>query len=126
MAENNSNNFYNSVRGVLGLFGNTNKARKPEEEGDVEQTLLPEFESKLTDEQIIKLTAQWISEDQNYQKDIKQQQKDNVNYWVGKHFNEFQTAGTKKPLVDNLIFEVFTYPIINIILELGLGFSCAA
>lgn len=105
MAENNSNNFYNSVRGLMGLFGNTNKARKPEDEGDAEQALLPEFESKLTDEQIIKLTAQWISEDQNATKDIKQQQKDNVNYWIGKQYNDFQTAGTKKPLVDNLIFE---------------------
>jgi hypothetical protein len=105
MAEHNSNNFYNSVRGVLGLFGTTNKTRKPEDEGDAEQQLLPEFESKLSDEQIIKLSAQWTSEYEVYAKEIKQQQKDNVNYWIGKHFNEFQTAGTKKPLVDNLLFE---------------------
>lgn len=105
MALINSNNFYNSVRGAMGLFSGTNKARKPEDDTDVESTLLPEFESTLTNEEIIKLTGEWTAAHDTYIKDIKQQQKDNVNYWIGKQYNELQTAGTKKPLVDNLIFE---------------------
>lgn len=100
-----TNNFYNAVRGVMGLFGPTNKAKKLDEEDGVEQSLTMEFKSTLSDEDILKLTAQWIAEDASYSKDIKQQQKDNLNYWVGRQFNEMQTAGTKKPLVDNLIFE---------------------
>lgn len=105
MALENSNNFYNSVRGVMGLFGGTNKARKPDTDDGVEQTMQPEFESTMTNEEIIELTEKWVQDDANYSKDLKQQQKDNVNYWIGKQYNEMQTAGTKKPLVDNLIFE---------------------
>lgn len=105
MSLDNSNNIFNAVRGVMGLFGPTNKARKSEDEGDPEQNLVPEFESAMTEESIIKLTSLWIADDATYSKDIKIQQKDNVNYWIGKQFNDLQTAGTKKPLVDNLIFE---------------------
>lgn len=100
----NSNNIFNSVRGAMGLFSNVNKARKSDE-GDESYPLIPEFESKMSDDEIIKLTSQWKDESDIYLKDILQQQKDNYNYWIGKHFNELQTAGVKKPLVDNLIFE---------------------
>lgn len=99
------NNFFNSVKGVMGLFSGTNKARKPLDDEDTVAPLIPEFQSTMSDESIIKLTGQWTAEYETYSKDIKQQQKDNQNYWIGKQFNEVQTAGTKKPLVDNLIFE---------------------
>ncbi len=99
-----SNNFFNATRGVLGLFGGTNKARKLDED-EADESSLPEFESKMSDEEIIVLTKQWIAEDENYSKDIRNQQKDNVNYWTGKHYNEIQVAGSKRPLVDNLMFE---------------------
>lgn len=101
----NTNNFFNATRGVMGLFGSTNKAKTLDGEDGVEQSLVPEFESKMKDEDIIKLTAQWTSDYQSYVKDIEQDQKDNVNYWIGKHYNEIQTANVRKPLVDNLIFE---------------------
>ena len=101
----NTNNFYNSVRGVMGLFGGTNKVKSLDGEDGVEQQLTPEFESTLSNEEINKLVAQWTSSFDNYNKDIQAQQKDNLNYWVGKQYNELQTAGTKKPLVDNLLFE---------------------
>lgn len=100
-----SNNFFNATRGVMGLFGQTNKAKKLDDEDGVEQSLTPEFESTLSDEEILQLTAKWEFDDASYQKDIKQQSKDNVNYWIGRQYNELQTAGTKKPLVDNLIFD---------------------
>jgi len=105
MALENSNNFFNAVRGVQGLFGQTNKARRSEDDENIEQEPLPEFKSTLSDEEIISLTAKWISDYDNYSKEIKQQQKDNLNYWVGRQFNEMQTAGTRRPLVDNLLFE---------------------
>lgn len=101
-----SNNFYNAVRGAMGLFGKTNKAAAPLDEDDgQEQAPQPEFGASLSDEDILALTAKWTSDDAAYQKDIRQQQKDNVNYWAGKQHNELQTAGTRKPLVDNLVFE---------------------
>ena len=105
MAIESGNNFYNAVRGAMGLFGNTNKGKKLDGEDTPDSPMLPEFESKMSEDEINKLTAQWISADQNYTKEIQDQQKDNVNYWIGKQYNDFQTAGTKKPLVDNLIFE---------------------
>lgn len=101
----NNRNAFNSVKGVIGLFSPLNKGRKGGEDEDSESLLLPEFKSTLKNEDIISLTAKWIEEDATYQKDIKAQQKDNVNYWIGKHFNDLQTSGTKRPLVDNLIFE---------------------
>lgn len=104
MALNSSNNYYNSVKGVMGLFSGVNKAKKSEEEGGVD-LVLPEFTSKLSDEDILKLTAEWTQGYDTYAKDIRKQQKENVNYWIGKHYNELQTAGTKKPLTDNILFE---------------------
>lgn len=105
MAIINNRNAFNSVKGVMQLFGPLNKARKSENEDEPEVNMMPEFESSLSNEDIINLTAQWVSEYDTYAKDVKQQQKDNVNYWIGKHYNDLQTAGTKRPLVDNLIFE---------------------
>lgn len=99
-----SNNFFNATRGVLGLFGGTNKAKRLDEE-EAEETLLPEFETKMSEEEIEKLTKQWTSDYDTYYQDIQRQQKDNVNYWIGKHYNEIQVSGSKRPLVDNLMFE---------------------
>lgn len=101
----NNRNAFNSTKGVLGLFSPLNKGLKKPNEEDNESTLIPEFESSMSNEEIIRLTSKWISEYDAYAKDIKQQQMDNVNYWVGKHYNDLQTAGTKRPLTDNLIFE---------------------
>lgn len=105
MSNINNRNAFNSVKGVMQLFSPLNKATKKPEEDDVEQTMLPEFSSTLSNEDILSLTGKWISEYDSYAKDIKSQQKDNVNYWVGKHYNDLQTQGTKRPLTDNLIFE---------------------
>lgn len=105
MANENTNNIFNAVRGVYGLFGSTNKAKPLDGEDGTEQPILGEFESRLTEEEIKKLTAKWTSEYDTYAKDIKDKQKDNVNYWIGKQYSELQMAGSKRPLVDNLIFE---------------------
>ena len=101
----NTNNIFNTVRGAMGLFSGVNKAKSLDGEDGPEQTLVPEFESKMSDEEIIKLTGKWESDYKAYVKDIEQDQKDNLNYWIGKHYNELQTANVRKPLVDNLIFE---------------------
>lgn len=101
----NTNNIFNSMRGALGLMSGVNKAKPIDGEDGVEQPQLPEFESKLSDEDIKQLTAKWNSAYESYSKEISAQQKDNLNYWIGRQYNELQTSGTKKPLVDNLIFE---------------------
>ena len=105
MAIINNRNAFNSVRGVMGLFSPLNKGKKGVDEDDQPSELLPEFQSSLTNEEINKMTSMWIASYDAYAKDIKSQQKDNVNYWIGKHYNDLTTAGTKRPLVDNLVFE---------------------
>src|SRR5574343_193823 len=101
----NTTNAFNATRGVLGLCSPLNKGKTKLDEDEVEHNLVQEFESKMSDDDIRKLTGQWIREDQGATKDIRQVQKDNENYWVGKQMNEVQLLGTKRPLVDNLIFE---------------------
>ena len=101
----NNRNAFNSVRGVLGLFSPLNKGLKKPDEDDSEVSMIPEFESSMSNEEIESLTARWVSDYDAYAKDIKAQQKDNIDYWAGKHYNDLQTAGTKRPLTDNLIFE---------------------
>lgn len=106
MALINNRSAFNSAKGVLGLFSPLNKAlKKPDDDDGDSVALIPEFESKMTNEEIVTLTSRWVSDYDAYAKDIKAQQKDNVNYWIGKHYNDLQTAGTKRPLTDNLIFE---------------------
>ena len=101
----NTNNIFNSMRGALGLMSGVNKAKSIDGEEGVEQPLIPIFESKLSDEDIRTLTSKWESSYDAYAKEINAQQKDNLKYWIGQQFNDLQTSGTKKPLVDNLIFE---------------------
>lgn len=107
MALQSSNNFYNAIKGYQSLFSPLNKAKRGLDEDDTETVAIPEFKSTMKDEDIMRLTTLWEQEYESYLtgKDIKQQQKDNLNYWIGKQFNEFQTAGMKRPLVDNLLFE---------------------
>lgn len=99
------NNVFNMTQGVLGLFGKTNKSKSTGDEDEFDGAPIGEFESKLSDEELLTLSKLWTDEYDNYAKDIKEQQKANVNYWIGKQHNEVQQTGTKRPLVDNLIFE---------------------
>lgn len=101
----NTNNIFNTVKGAMGLFSGVNKAKNLDGEDGVEQPLIPEFESSMSEESIRQLTSKWEADYKSYVKDIEQDQKDNLNYWIGKHYNELQTANVRKPLVDNLIFE---------------------
>lgn len=88
----------------MGLFSDVNKAKKKGDE-DGADAPIPEFKSSMSDSEIQKLTRLWRERHYSYIKDIETQQKDNYNYWIGKHYNDLQTAGAKKPLVDNLLFE---------------------
>lgn len=106
MALESSNNSFNSTRGVMGLFGSTNKAKRGGDEDESEASILPEFKSTMSKEEAISLKRKWEQDWDNYNtKEIKDQQKQNLAYWIGKQFNELQTAGQRRPLVDNLIFE---------------------
>lgn len=89
----------------MGLFGKTNKAVAGDPEDGGEALIVPELASTKTDEEVIRLTSMWEQDYAKYAEEIAPLQRDNLNYWIGKQYNETQTTGTKKPLVDNLIFE---------------------
>lgn len=96
---------YNSVRGALDIFRNVNKGGgNAPGDGIVEK--IPEYESSLSDEEILDTTNTWVARYNDYIVDIEQWQKDNEKYWLGKQYNPIEQAGTtKRALVDNAIFE---------------------
>lgn len=96
---------YNSVRGALGLFSRTNKGQGDQDPSSDIETV-PEYESKLSDEDILGVINVYKQRWDDYIKEIEIWQKDNERYWLGKQYNPIEQAGTtKRALVDNAIFE---------------------
>lgn len=93
----------------MGLFRNINKGGQKTGGDNIED--VPEYESKLKEDEILELAADWVSRYEAYIKEIEIWQKDNERYWLGKQYNPIEQAGTtKRALVDNAIFEaVETY-----------------
>lgn len=91
------------LSGYFSLGQTTNKVgdTASEEEGVV-SSLLPELELSMDDKDLTALKDMWIKNWLPYARIIEQKQKENENYWLGNHFT---TSDSKRPLVDNLIFE---------------------
>ena len=88
------------LQAFYSLFSKTNKAQ--EEDGP--DTLTPELELSMTDEELIELTSAW---EQTWNKskvksEIDQSNEDSEDYWKGKQWTE---TGDEHPLQDNLVFE---------------------
>ena len=99
------NNAFNALRGVLGLFGGTNKVKKTDEDDGTEAPdVSSEFESKMSDSEIIRLSKEWQQADFIASKKIKEEQKQNLAYWKGEQ-GTMMTMANKRELIDNLIFE---------------------
>lgn len=67
-----------------------------------DSVLLPELELSMEEDELLELKKLWLKEWEPYAREIEKKQKDNEDYWLGKHFS---TSKEKRPLVDNLIFE---------------------
>mgnify|MGYP001602972517 CR=1 FL=1 len=88
--------------GYKSLSRDVNKVKGDAPTEGVVSEFLPELELSMEDDELIKLKDTWIKAWEPYSKEIEKKQQDNEDYWLGKHF----TAGdSKRPLVDNLIFE---------------------
>lgn len=99
-----------AIKGTLGLFGDTNKGGTATEDQNPQPS--DPYESKLTEAEIITLTAQWKQDYSVYYDAIKKGQDMSFDYWVGKHRNTdpltvmTNTAnGQDLNVTDNLIFE---------------------
>lgn len=90
---------FNSIKGALGLFNDTNKAQGVTENS----TPIPvdPYESTLDADEVMKLVAQWRRTYSVYYTEIEKGQKKSFDYWVGKQ----KTEGEGKDVLDNLIFE---------------------
>lgn len=88
--------------GYFSLSQDINKVHEGDTSEGVTSQLLPELDLSMTDDELIDLKKDWMRQWEPYSKEVERKQKDNEDYWLGKHF-----ASTKetRPLVDNLIFE---------------------
>lgn len=97
---------YKAVRDAESLFGPTNKTNYTGAGGNTEAR--DEYESKMSDAEIIKLTEDWKRRYERYYTTIEQTQKKAFDYWVGRQtLGDLTVTGTTSdpnPLTDNVIF----------------------
>jgi hypothetical protein len=84
------------------LSNNTNKVNNSDSSEGTISELVPELTLEMKDEDLIKLSKDWLKSWEPYKATIEQSQKENEEYWTGKQFGD---KDEKRPLVDNLIFE---------------------
>ena len=96
---------WQATKDALGLFGPTNKAEGFDENSV--PTPVEEYESSLTEKEIIELIREWRRTYSVYFRTIDESQKLAFNYWVGRHRQDDGEPTTKsyQNQVDNLIFE---------------------
>lgn len=95
--------YWGSIKGALGLFGDTNKAQGIDENSQI----IPadEYESSLADDKIIELVGTWKRDYETYYTDISKTQDLAYDYWIGRHRVEDGVRTGGGPLVDNVMFE---------------------
>lgn len=95
---------WNSIKGALGLFSETNKAEGINENSN--QTPIDPYESTLDSTEIMELIAQWKRTYSVYYKEIKTGQDVSFDYWIGKQRTDNRTnTGDDNQVIDNLTFE---------------------
>lgn len=103
-----SSGIMNAIKGALGLFDKTNKAEGLDEESNPQP--IDEYESKLSDTEIIDLVGQWKRLYSVYVTEVDKSQKLAFDYWIGRQKKDSSdsilTSGNNaNDLVDNVLFE---------------------
>jgi hypothetical protein len=95
---------YDSVQGAMGLFSRINKT--PTAGGDQSVSPADEYESSMSEEEVIELTSNWKKTYFGYYKDIEASQDDAYAYWLGKQKGTDSVADQIEGgrIVDNRIF----------------------
>ena len=95
---------FNAIKGALGIFDKINKTEGFDENKNPQPQ--SEFESKMSDMDIIDLTSSWKRSYNTYFQDIEGSQKTAFAYWIGQqNTDEAEAVQGTRALVDNLIFE---------------------
>lgn len=98
-----SNAVYSAIKGAMNMFSGLNKTRGVSE--DPQPELFDEYESTLSESEIIELKSHWQKTYDKYYEDVEPSQKLAFQYWIGKQRTDDEVlVGNNKPLVDNLIF----------------------
>lgn len=94
---------YDQVKGALGLFSSINKTPTA---GDQSVSPADEYESSMSEEDVIDLTSNWKKAYDGYYKDIESTQDSSYAYWIGKQGNPDDTMDqiAGRSIVDNRIF----------------------
>jgi hypothetical protein len=96
-----SSGIMNAIKGALNIFSGLNKAEGVSENSNPQPRDI--YDSKLGEEEILKLVSEWKGTYSVYYKDVEASQKLSFEYWLGKHRQE---GGLDSPnTTDNLIFE---------------------
>lgn len=105
-SESASAGMYKAVKDSESVFGSTNKANNAGGSGLLETK--DEYDSKLSEEEITKLTDEWKRRYLRYYNDIEPTQKQAFDYWIGKQTPKDLTVSSStsdpNPLTDNFIF----------------------
>jgi len=97
-----SRGILDAIKGSLGLFSDTNKAYGNDKTNPIP---IDEYESSMSEEEIIILTSQWKNLYSVYYRDIEKGQKQSRDYWIGKHKNQDSLGTEDIAAIDNLLFE---------------------
>lgn len=94
-----------AIKGALNVFSDLNKADNINENSN--PAPIDEYESTLSETQILDLVSQWKGTYSVYYTPIQKTQELAFNYWIGKHRTDDQNmpATAHQEYVDNLIFE---------------------
>ena len=93
---------FGSIKNALGLFSDTNKAIGVDENSTPQP--IEEYESKLSETEIVSLIGQWKKTYSVYYTPIEATQKLAFDYWVGRHRNDEGKAIAGNDIVDNRMF----------------------
>lgn len=96
---------YNAVKQALSIFSPFNKASSDAgENGALEQ--VDEYESEMTEEEIIALTGVWKRDYDGYYRAIRESQDTAYDYWIGRQTKKVieDMLDSSRSVVDNKIF----------------------
>lgn len=98
-----SNAISNAIRGALNIYSKLNKSQGASENQEPEQ--FDEYESTLSEAEIIKLKSQWMSSYAKYYNDVEPSQKLAFEYWIGKQRTDDELlTNNEKSIIDNQLF----------------------
>lgn len=97
---------WSKLTGYLSLSGDTNKIGQGdniEQQEGVISELSDELKLSTPDEELIKISKNWIKEWQPYEVEMRKKQEKNEKYWLGQHSEHIFDDDDKSS--DNIIFE---------------------